>query len=106
MTASTLKGGGLGSISDGLKWQRQIQFDDGNRQILLIKGQIMGQIWMLVGVYAPHSGKEEFLENLIKKIEQYWEGNLTLLGGFNSVMDESEYKSTKTSFHSGFPRIF
>lgn len=38
-----------------------MEFEDNEGQILIVKGKIYGTIWTLVGVYAPHRGKEFFL---------------------------------------------
>lgn len=55
----------------------------------------------------PHTwGRRSFFIDLIKRIEQFEEGSIILMGNFYSVIDEQVDKSVKTTTHSGIPLVF
>lgn len=51
-SAQVKKRGVLIGISKRLNWNGTIEFDDKNGQILLLKGQLEGMTWTIVGIYA------------------------------------------------------
>lgn len=50
---------------------------------------------MLVGIYASQH-KRAFFQKVIKKIVQFSEGSLIVMGDFNSVIDANMDKSGQT----------
>lgn len=60
----------------------------------------------LIGVYAPQIGNTNYFNLLIKKTEQYREGNVVLMGDFNAVMDQRLDKSKLGRLQSVIPDTF
>lgn len=89
-----------------LDWKEDIVFKDADGSFLMVKGTMVGLKWTLVEIYAPHTGREGFFSNLVKKIDQHAEGNLILMGDFNVVINIYMDESAENSTHSTIPQVF
>lgn len=67
---------------------------------------MLGMKWTLIGVFTSQVGKTMVFRDLIKKTEQYDNGNLVFVGDFNAVMDKALDKSGRHSSKSGMPQVF
>lgn len=74
--ASVQKRGVFIGISKKLKWQECAVISDSEGQFLIIQGSVLGMD--ISRFICP--ANTEFLKDLIKKLEQYGESNLILMG--------------------------
>lgn len=105
-TASVMKSGVCLGVSMKLQWEGYIVHNDVEGCFLIVKGSMCDIWWILVGVYAPQSGRGIFFTNLIEKIYQFAEGNLILMEDFNVVLNVYSDTLSQSPRHSVLPQIF
>lgn len=104
--ATVKKRGVLIGLSHRLNWQELNSIADPAGQFLILQGLIKGIKWTLIVPYVPHSNKLEFFVQLIKTINNFFIGNMIIMGDFNAVMDTRLDKSNMGSTHSVIPQVF